>query len=307
MTLHTAFGLEIESELSLPWLLPGSGRPSDVSIRYGSVPTALTDPLGDGGYFQANRDVFLFKVRDVARYLVVKGREIWIDRVPDCSEDLLRTYLLGSIFGAMMHQRRLLVMHASSIRTARGAVLFVGPRGHGKSTLLAALIRRGHPMLADDVTAIDVETPSAPLAFSSFPRMRLSADSAAQLGLQVGSCPRIPSSNKFLVPVDRFCSEPQPVHAVYALDIHEAPDIRLEPVDSLQRFAIVGKNTYRTNFLQALGLRQMHFQAAANVAKAVQMRRITRPASPFLLDELVDRLEAEFGPPVTTTQEQEAS
>jgi len=307
MYSYSAYGLQLESELPLPWLLPGLSGHSDVRIRYGPVPTALPEPLVKGGYFEATLDTFLFRVKDIARYLVVNGQEIWIERAPDCSEDLLRTYLLGSGFGALMHQRRLLVMHASSIQTASGAVLFIGPRGHGKSTLLAALIRRGHTMLADDVTAIEVESPSGPLAFSSFPRMRLSADSAAHLGLQVESLPRVASSDKYLVPVNRFCSEPQPVHAVYALGVHEAPDIQLEPVDSLQRFAIVGKNTYRFKYLLALGLRQMHFQAAAQLAKEVQIRSITRPASSFLLDELVDRLEAEFGPPVTTTQDQEAS
>lgn len=304
MNSYTGFGLQIDSELALPWLLPGSGGTSDVRVRLGPVPTALPDPLGTGGYFEATHDTFLFRVNDIGRYLVSGGQEITIDRVPDCSENVLRTFLMGSAFGALMHQRGLLVMHASSIQTARGAVLFVGPSGHGKSTLLAAMVQRGYAMLADDVTAIDVE---GPMAFSSFPRMRLGADSAARLGYQTESLPRIQFSDKYLAPVEHFCSEPLPVHAVFALGVHEAPDIQIEPVDTVQRFAIVANNTYRYGFLEALGLRQMHFRAAAQLAKVVGVRRIIRPAVPFLLDELVDRLEVEFGNPVTTTNRQEVS
>ncbi len=302
MPPYSAFGVQIDSELPLPELLHGSSGPSEVHIRYGPVPTDLPDPLGKGGYFQATPDTFLLTVEDVARYLVVKGEEIWIDRLPNCPEDLLRLYLLGSAFGALLHQRRLLVMHASSIQTARGAVLFVGHPGQGKSTLLAALIHRGYAMLADDVTAIMVESPSGPVAFGSFPRLRLCADAAARFDYPIEELQRVQSSDKYLVPVARFCADPLPVHAVYALSVHAEPNIHLESVDTVQRFAVVGFNTYRYRFLEGLGLRQMHFQAATRLAKAVHVGRISRPITPFLLDELVDRLEVEFGEPVGATQ-----
>lgn len=306
MPIYSAYGLEIDSELLLPWLLPGSKSSPDVTIRLGSVPEALTDPLGKGGYYEATLDTFLFRVRNVANYLVAKGQEIIVDRAPDGPNDLLYTFLMGSAFGALMHQRRLLVMHASSIETAGGAVLFVGPSGQGKSTLLAALVDRGYAMLADDVTAIDVERRRPPLAFSSFPRMRLGPDTVSRIGYRTESLSRVQNSDKYLVPVENFCSEALPVRAVFDLSVHEAPKILVEPVDTLQRFGVVSKNTYRYKFLDALGLRQMHFHAAAEVAKAVSVGKISRPASPFMLKELVDRLAEELGAPLLAREEMEA-
>ena len=305
MTRYTAYGLQIDSELPLPGLLPGSSRPSDVKIRYGPVPNNLPEPLGKGRYFEATDDAFLFRVKDTARYLVVEGQQIIIDRDPDCHEDVLRTYLMGSAFGALMHQRRLLVMHASSIQTARGAVLFVAPSGHGKSTLLAALLDRGYAMLSDDVTAIDMHSQSAPVAYPSFPSMRLGTDAAARIGRQIDSLPRVRHTDKHVVPVENFCADPLPVHAVYALEVHEAPDIRLAQVDGVERFTNVANNTYRYEFLETLGLRQVHFQAASRLAQAIQVYQIKRPESPFLLNELVDRLWAELGEPVNRSREQE--
>jgi len=307
VSLYSAYGLQIDSELPLPGLLPGSKRPADVEIRLGSVPNSLPNPIGKGGYFEATDDAFLFRVKDVARYLVIKGRQIIIDRFPDSHEDVLRTYLMGSVFGALMHQRHLLVMHASSIQTTHGAALFVGPSGHGKSTLLAALADRGYAMLADDVTAIEADSRSVPLAFPSFPRMRLNADAATRIGYGVDSLPRLQHSGKYLVPVEHFCKEALPVHAVYVLEVHEEEDIRIEEVDALQRFAIVANNTYRYGFLDSLGLRQIHFRAAARLAKSVQVRRIIRPGSFFSVDKMVERLSVDFGEPVHATQKQEVS
>ena len=312
MITYAVYGLQIASELPLPELLPGSNRSPNVHIHYGPVPTALPNPLGEGGYFQATPDTFLLTVRDIARFLVVKGQEIVIERFPNCPEEGLRLYLLGSAFGALLHQRRLLAMHASTIQTARGAVLFVGDSGHGKSTLLAALVKRGYAMLADDVTAVTMESPSGPVALPSFPRLRLCADAATQLDWSVDGLPRVHSPgkvprDKYVVPVSHFCDTPLPVHAMYTLNVHAAPNIHLEAVDNVRRFALVGTNTYRYSFLEGLGLRQMHFHAIARLAKEVHIGCITRPASPYLLDELVDRLEVEFGGPIDTTKQKEVN
>jgi hypothetical protein len=162
-------------------------------------------------------------------------------------------------------------------------------------------------MLADDVTAIRAESSAAPVAFGAFPRQRLRADVAVRFDHPVEALPRVPTSDKVQVPVPRFCAGPVPVRAVYVLDVHEAPDIRVDPVNPAQRFAIVGGNTYRSEFLRGLGLSRTHFDAAARLARAVHVGRITRPASHFKLDELVDRLEVELGGSVDPSEEREAS
>lgn len=307
MKRYSAYGLQIDSELTLPVLLPGSSQPPDVHIRYAPVPENLENPRGKGSYFQASPGTFLLIVDDVARYLVRDGREILIERTPDCREDLLPLYLLGSVFGALLLQRQLLVMHASSVETEHGAALFVGPSGHGKSTLLGALVQRGYAMLSDDVTPIKLEEGSTPLAFSAFPRMRLSPESALKLGYSLDTLSRAHFVEKYLVPVEHFCTHSLPVHAIYTLKIHAAESIQIAPVKTSERFALVGANTYRYAFLEGLGLQQTHFRSVAQVAKTVNINTIHRPASPFLLEQLVDALEQDFGGPITHSQDKKAS
>ena len=150
------------------------------------------------------------------------------------------------------------------------------------------------------------------MALSSFPRIRLSADAAAHLDYSVDALPRVHtpgkvSRNKYVVPVAHFCNAPLPVHAMYTLNVHAAPNIHLEGADSVKRFALVGANTCRYGFLEGLGLRQMHFQAAVRLAMTVHIGRITRPSAPYMLDELGDRLEVELGKPIAATKEKEVS
>jgi len=162
-------------------------------------------------------------------------------------------------------------------------------------------------MLSDDVTPIKLETGSAPLAFSAFPRMRLSPDSAQQLGYAIDTLSRAHFVEKYLVPVERFCPHSLPVHAIYALKIHADASIQLEPVKFSERFALLGENTYRYTFLEGFGLQQTHFRSVVQVAKTVNISTICRPASPFLLEQLVDTLEGEFGGPTTISQDKKAN
>jgi hypothetical protein len=87
--------MQIDSEIPLPELLPSSNGSPDVHIRYGDVPTALPDPLGRGGYFQATAETLLLGAGQIARYLVVKGQEIVIERLPNCRDESLRLLFIG--------------------------------------------------------------------------------------------------------------------------------------------------------------------------------------------------------------------
>ena len=70
------------------------------------------------------------------------------------------------------------VLHAAALRGAAGAVALCGASTDGKSTLAAALLRRGRAVLADDALALD-ESDALTLPF----RLRLRAPTQEALGL----------------------------------------------------------------------------------------------------------------------------
>ena len=103
-------------------------------------------------------------------------------------------FILGTVFGILLHQREQIVLHASAVRVNGKAVLFCGPSGAGKSTLAAALAQRGYPLVTDDFCTLTVDGAGAPLVHPDGRQLKLWAqaidrlDLAQQRGERVRDC-----------------------------------------------------------------------------------------------------------------------
>ncbi|NCJ08053.1 hypothetical protein GS597_16365 [Synechococcales cyanobacterium C] len=296
MYTYRAYGLMFSLEFPCPELLPAKGEP-DVVVRYGDIPTSLKNPQVQGVLYEAQSNQFLLKLENVAYYLVQNGNEIVIAPHPEATADEVRLFLLGSCLGALLHQRGILVMHASAIQTDRGAVLFVGASGNGKSTLLGSLLQRGYPMMADDVTGIVLNEYGKPLVLPAYPQVKLWHDACQQLAQPIENLRAVRSQlEKYAVPTHhQFVDQPVPLYGVYVLRVHNRPDMLLECLEDSEKFEIFLGNTYRQRFLDGLNMRLPHFHLATVAANAAQVTRVTRPTHPFLLEELTSRLIEDLG------------
>jgi len=263
------------------------------------IPEALDDPASSGVLYQASQNQFLLRMDQVARYLVRDGTEITIQPAPGSLDSDVRVFLLGSCLGALLHQRGMLALHASSIRTEHGAVLFVGTSGMGKSTTLGAFLKRGYAMLSDDIAGIVLDQAGSPVVLPAFPRTKLWEDSALRLGHDTAALPRVrPQQKKYEIATrEQFASDPVPPRHVYLLTTSNKEELRLEEVENLQRFSVLLHNTYRVGFLDGLSLRPAHFRLASAVANRVPVTRVVRPHDPERLDELIDLIEEHFRTP----------
>ena len=310
---YRAYGVVVASDIDVPEFLPWDDRGPEaagppLSIRLGRVPERLPGAVGDA-YFQACPDAFVLNVEGVARYLVRDGTDIVIEPAADASEHDVRVYLLGSCMGGVLHQRGLLVLHASAIATTSGATLLCGHSGVGKSTLLGELLRRGCCMLVDDVCAIAIDDAGRPVAHPAYPRTRLWADAATVLGRDVTALPRTqPGMDKYELQVpEHYWSEPAAVRHIYVLTIGERDSLSLKALPVVDRFSALLHHTYRREFLEALAMQPRHFRLASTVARAVPMTRVIRPAAPFRLAELADLIEGDMDGSDASPLRQDAS
>ncbi len=297
--LYHIFRLYIASSIPLP--APSVDRPSarfvpDVVIEFGDTPEQLANPQSKGVWYQAAPGEFLLKVDSVARYYVSQGRRIIITPVPGVSREKILIFLMGSAFGALLHHRNVLVLHAGAIAVKKSSVIFLGPSGIGKSTLAAGFHQRGYPFLADDVCAITM-VKGEPAVIPGFPRLKLWEDVLQKLGKdknQLKSVVWTRNLEKYFMPVEHRYQKPVPLKAVFELETIDTDEIEITALKGGAKINPLIGNTYRLGFLDGLGGRKEHFQQCAAVAAQANVYRVARPRSGFLLDELMDALEGRF-------------
>jgi hypothetical protein len=286
MFSYVAYGLGIRSYLPLPELLDGEAA-ADVYIRLGNVKSlfSVIDAKEDG-FWATSEEAYRF-MENVGSFLVRDGREIIVDPVPGVNEQVLRLFILGPILGMLIHQRRLLVLHASTVAVANSAVAFLGESGMGKSTLVASLYTRDHAIVADDLTPVQVDTDS-PLVFPGFPRIKLLPDAITFLGNAPEALPLIhPKSEKRAYYVaNEFPKAPLPLRCIYVLA--EGACQEIEPLNPQDAFIELIHHSYPAvvRLLKAGGTASLHFRQCVTLANCIPICRLKRPRSLSALSSL---------------------
>ena len=174
------------------------------------------------------------------------------------------------MFAALLQQRGVVTPHAGAIGAGAGAVLFADRSGSGKSSLIAALVKRGYAMLADNVTGVVLDGGGRP--------------------------------------VERFHAAPLAVRTVCRPSFQDEDGIGIEALPAASVFGWLLRSTYRGKFLRGLGQSPTHFRTVTGLARRVPSSRVMWPVRPppFRIDALADRVEEhlqERGPEMSSAQE----
>lgn len=292
---YTVYGLSVASEVECPELIAGNGKP-DVFVRYGRLENLpVTGGLPWGVHAVGNNQLML-NYKKTARYLVSGGNEIIIDKFSEADDDVLRLFLLGSAFGAVLHQRGYLPLHGNGILYNGECIAFLGRSGIGKSTLAAAFVKRGYRLLTDDVCTIKTFPDGRAMVLPGFPHVKLMKDAAHKLGEDTSKLRRVrKEEEKYILPVaDNHHDVPAPLKRVYILNIHNELGFKFLKLDNIDSIKALQNHTYRKGMLKKIGETSRRFKLCGKIAGHATVKRILRPANKFMLDELVDLLEEDF-------------
>lgn len=283
---YRVFGLGIRSEIALPELFPDeAGSEPDVTIRIGAVPQGEPKPsLG----------AFVLSIPEVGRYRVEKGREIVVDPNGEVPARNLRLFLLGSAFGALLHQRGMLPLHANAVDLQGRAVAFMGPSGAGKSTLAAWFHDQGHRIIADDVCVAGFDADNLPFAAPGLPRLRLWAEALERIGRVDHEYARSyvgeDQVDKFDVPIQASNAAIQnvPLFALYMLD--RGDDFSITRMTGVNAADAVFANTYRGGFVSEVGGAENHWRSVMRLVQNIPVFRVMRAWSLRDFDDQAGRM-----------------
>lgn len=217
-----------------------------------------------------------------------KAVNVWALWPPSSCLQEATSYLLGPVLGILLRYRSVVCLHASAVAIDGQAVAFAGPPGAGKSTIAAALGRRGYKVLADDITAIG-EIDGTFSALPAYPGLWLWADSIETLYDKSTYKPRVTQidDKTRLSQKDglEFESTSLPLAKIYMLNCGHS-----FVSDSPQHpFLSLVTNTYATNVLTP-AMRKQEFVTLTKMVSRVAVRFLTSPRRLDRLQELCDEV-----------------
>lgn len=283
MHRYQAFGLGIHTEIALPEIAVHANVPADLVIRIGRG-DASTGTSPEEYRFTAD-DAHCFW-DTVGRFTIRSGREIQVDPLPNVEESVIRLPLLGVCLALALHQRGLLVLHGSAVEHDGHAIVFLGAKGAGKSTMAASLCAEGCGLLSDDIVAIDLDSSASPIVLPGYPTFKLWPDAILSLGGDPEELPRLATGyeKRARYVGDRFVPQALPLESIHILA--GGPVARVTPLRRSDALVELVRHSYAARFGNALlqgAAAVEHLAQCVRLTEVVSIDRLERPASLALL------------------------
>jgi len=277
MNTYSAYGLTIQSQFDLPELRSAEASSDvDALFRQGEVKPVPKWVNGEGGRrIQADPAQCRLSYESYGSFLVEDGKRVTFDPNPAgvTTTKIVRRLLENEILGVLLHQRGRLMLHASAVVVDGNAIVFLGPRGVGKSTTAAAFHAHGYGIIEDDIVSVRIEN-ETPMVHPGVPELRLNPDTVEVLGFtETTSYPNDGNSGKRYHRLDDMPSA-APILACYVLQPSQTYSVTPLP-EREQLFSLV-ESTYTQGLLSDTAQTGNHFQQCRTVVARTKFRSLSR-------------------------------
>ncbi len=285
------FGTTFLSEVELPELYPFHSEQPQVTIQIGEVPLHLEKPSVKGVLFEASPGDFLLRLPSIGSYRVSEGKRITLMPEKGVHPEKVRLFLLGSVMGALFHQRNQLPMHGTTVVKGNFAVCILGYSAAGKSTLGASLAKlKEFSHLADDISVLHAGSQNRLEIFPGQRVHKLWKDVAEKLYPGHHFKRVRPELEKYYVPLslqDELQSSFE-IGSVLILTPRNEKKFHLEEIRGAKKLFELRNHVYRDPLIKGLGLAEHHFDHLSQLAAQAKTYRLYRPQRPLLIKELTD-------------------
>jgi hypothetical protein len=312
MTAYWVYGRVVESNLPLEdRLLRASGAPDlTFAFRRAQLSPVAQDEerLFDlpGRAPDGESPVSLHRWGDqlIVRFPPVS--EFWIGagritcHAPRVEHDyLVKIQLLGTVLALWLELRGVRTLHASAVEVEGRAVAFMSPKGGGKTSLAAAFLRRGRPLLTEDLLALE-PTDRAVIAAPGYPLLRMWPEQAQHF-LDTWEDLEIvhPAYSKRWVTVGpdlgHFSAGSRSLACLYLLERRDSrEEIEIAALPGSESLMQLVRNSFMVPLVDALGLRAERLNGLADVAGRVPVRRVAYPSGLPRLPDVCQAIEQDL-------------
>jgi len=293
---YLAYGRSIDSEIVVPEFVERTdGEKADIYIRLHPEQPPPETFANRTWFFEVSRARATLYFSGVAVFLLEDGKNISIKPVCGADYRLIELYLAGTVFSVLLYQLGLLVVHASAVILQRTgtAVLLMGESGAGKSSLAAALVRRGNQCLCDDVSGLLVSKKNREIRIvPAFPYLKIDQDLLNFLQFESCACRPVHDSEAklFLSCQHTYCGAVEyPVQGLFLLQ--QGEKTMFQPLSAGKAMIELIRYSVPTRLLRTQG-DVAHFRQCGAVASSVPVWRLLRDNNRNNLIDLADQVES---------------
>lgn len=266
---------------------------NDVEIEFSdSLPDV--DPVEyQNVNIQANDCQFRMVVPGIAEFYAEDGKNIKILDLGG-SKDSIELYLNGSVLGAILDQRKILVLHGSSFKLMNNVVIVSGESGFGKSSIIYNLVKnKNAEFITDDITPIN-NGMIIPISDS----VKLWKDALNQMNVDLKQGKQLEDrSEKYLLDLTSIVDPVAPNVLLFG-DFSDSDSFEIEELEGGEKLAKTLVNQYWKNLTTAVKESRMEiFSEITALCNDVKMFDFKRPkeasikeTSDFLLLFLTENL-----------------
>ena len=253
----------------------------------------LESCLADGSVYLRWHGMFEFLVSsDGSRITASLNREY--------SSEALMTYLLGQALSLALIKKGFDPLHSTAVLVDGSVVGILGGSGYGKSSLAAAFLQSGFPIVTDDLFVVQ-ENESRLCIYPGVPRLKLFPEIAQVfLGSQHTGPPMNSLTHKLIIPLNdsQVYGKIAPLGRLYVLTrpLMAAKFKRVTIRNLSKRLAFVAllRNTFATILVDSVRIRKQ-FELYTRIASTVPVKMIgyarTVTAAAMARDAILQDLE----------------
>lgn len=257
------------------------------------LPAELPGAVRFGPYLQVCPGDALFVWPRVARFRVREGRQIDIQIAEGGDKKRAAELAHNAPFGALVHQRGELPLHASAVTHPRDGrtLLIAGASGAGKSTTAAAFARRGWKVLNDDLSRLTVAE-SGTLVWPGFHALKLWGRSCRLLELDASQLPAVYEAKRKYLWSSGKVEGPRVASAIVELHCEGEGEMSLTQSLGSAAIEMLLRQTFRPKLIRALGIGESHFARVAQVARRTPCFRLHNPhaVAPLVVASRIEAL-----------------
>lgn len=314
LPVYSCMGYALATDHSFATPMALADSPPDLELIVGEAPwpvpdgdaaaTWQSDRLLDSG--RAVESVHLISdTRTLYRFGEVLDFHLEPERVTAVILDptyafMLEIRLLGPVISLMHELAGRPVLHGSAVVLDDGtATGFLSQNGGGKTTVAAGFLRRGSPLLSDDLLALDQQGDRV-FSAHGYPQMRMWPHAAANfIDSPEGLALVHPDLEKRRVPIGpdglaSFHPRPAPLRVIYELNREPVDTFSLKVTElrGTERLMTLVRHCFLGALVHGIGLGPDRFRRLAKVTERVPVCRVDYSGTLDDLDRVCDELAA---------------